>query len=145
MKPIVVKSMKMTDTIIINTNVMVVPVPITPAKAKPRRKPKGKSEKAAGYRYPRIIKCVRRVSGIPPGAINPEGIINRNVNYSRISRLNLDHLSLDNHFLLAGGPEVSRSLRLGSQVLDRIHNVILLGKKSITYPCGPLNFFVHHG
>ena len=140
---------------------MSAPVPTSPAKTPDRPDdesggskpecPKPNADKA--HSHVKRVKnkawiegavSVGRVCRIPPASVNHRRIVHRNIDPFGIDRLDLDALSTNNDLLLLGGLEVSLSLSLGPQTLDRIHDIGLLSHESIAHSSGPIYFVAHH-
>ena len=81
----------------------------------------------------------------PPRPINHRRVVVRHVNDLGIRLLDNDGLPLRLHAHDVVGPEVPRCLRLLPQVLDRVHHLLLLGKKCVAQPLHPVQLLVHHG
>jgi len=80
---------------------------------------------------------------VPPRAVNIERIIVWHIDDLRICRFNDDRLLFNNNLLLGGSGKVALGIGLGPQFLDHIHDLGLLGKKSIAEVRGFRNTVAH--
>src|SRR5512135_3037385 len=92
----------------------------------------GAPKKSSAYNKTWIPEPEGIAGGIPPRTINPAGIVVRDIYNVRIRRFNDNVAVFNNHPLLFRGPEISLSLRLCAQLLDRIHDLVLLTQKCIS-------------
>jgi hypothetical protein len=130
--------------IYIDKYLMPIPAETAPEIQRADKYARAEKETGAGNdsRIPKPRRCTCR---IPPGAINPAWIINRNINNLGGSRLDRYCPFLGSYLLRICGRKVALSLRFGAQTLDCIHHLLLLTKKGIPQIIGQIKFVTHHG
>src|SRR5450759_5386180 len=104
-----------------------------------------KNNSWANNRHSGIKYWERQVHRIPPRPINHIRIIDRHIQIIGTSRFNANNTFLHYHLLLFSCRNISLGVCFGAQLLNCIHDLLLLINESITQPRRPVKVFGHHG
>ena len=80
----------------------------------------------------------------PPPPVDDGRVVDRDVDDLGVRRLDHDDLRLDQHLLAVIRAQVARLVGTAPELLDRVHDPVLLREHRITQPLGPLEALAHH-
>ena len=129
--------------VVVYVNIVATPVE-TAVKCCPCHKSCGEGDKIGRGHISRGIYGIGWVGRICPSPVNNCRVVDRYIDNLGVSRLDLNDLFFDYNLLFLSCLQCAGGLCLGTEPLNRIHNILFLGQKRIAQFCCPVEFFVEH-